>query len=466
MKKYMPLFALLALVLVAKLIFLTITYHNPVWDEAVFIGMGKWISTSQETGLWEKIRPPGLPLSLSLIFNITNSHVFGADFLILLFTLGSIILTYLIGCRVYNQKVGLIAGLLIFLTPVFFLNSNRVLTGIPSLFFCLLAIYAYLDKKYTLSALACAGAFLFRYPAGLIFPVIAILILSANLKYKQNKLFKTIQNNLKPFLNFTLVFIFLLSLYLIYNKIAYNSFFEPLIMAANHQSTFAGNVTGPAYILFYPVLLFSSNILLIFAFFSPWKKRSLSILLPLITFFLYFTIIPHKKERFILLALPYLAIFAAAGIYRLTTFSKEIYYKMIVYFILLLLLMPSLISFYFIFTADSENFPKTKPTYVESYYSFIENELGQKILTSDPIPATFTNKKFIPFYQDTEVGLEVLKKNINHSDAVIYNEDAFPWNSTIAKKQKEEMKSLLKKESKSIKNINVSNSLRKIYLLN
>lgn len=454
------LLALLILVVIVKLLFLSCTYHHPSWDEAVFLGMGKWIYSGGEIGLWETIRPPGLPLTLS-IGNLFGNYILYADIIISAFVLGVVGLTYLITKHLFDYKTAIAAAVITYITPVFFYNSNQIMTGIPSLFFCLLALHLYLRKSYILSGIACSLAFLFRFPAGLMLPAISIIMLyELAFDKKITRVYKKTKKNINPLLKFHITFIILMLVYLFSNKIIYGSFFQPLILASGHQSTFAGNITGWAYVFFYPAVLFSSNLFLLFALFTPKIKKNLYPLIPFILFFLYFTIIPHKKERFLILLLPYISILAAAGIKQVLDLTRDKYFRMTVYFILFLLLIPSLTNTFLIY----KNSLKQEPEFVDTYYNYIQTLEGL-IITSDPVPAAYTDKKFIDFYDDTEMGLQILKNNIDDAGAVIYSPEAFPWNDTKAKRQKQEMKNIIEQKAVSKKNITKWGRTREIYVL-
>ncbi|MGM5482452.1 MAG: hypothetical protein ACQESF_03240 [Nanobdellota archaeon] len=448
----------LIFIVCAKILFFSYTYHHPSWDESVFIGMGKWINSGQKTGLWEKIRPPGLPLLLSSI-PFKGDFVQKGDFIMLLLTLGIIILTYLSTKEFYTNKIALIASIITFINPIFFNNSNRILSSIPALFFCMLSLYLILKKKYIASGVACFFAFFFRYPAGLIYPAIFIIMILRD-KFENKEIFN--KSNIKRYFKFNVTFIVLLCLFLIYNKLIYGSFLEPLILASKHQSTFTGNVQGIAYLFFYPVVLFSTSIILLFAFISKDKKNIIYYYLtPLIIFFTYFTIIPHKEIRFLVIMIPFISILAAIGIAKVLSFRKDKYYKMTILFILFLLIVPSCINCFM----THKNFPKEKPNGIDEYINILNDKMNGTILTSDPIVAAYTNHKFIHFYDDTKKGLNIIKNNINNSQGIIYYKSAFPWNNKEAEKEKKEMLEIIKNKSSNMCSVQLQGGKREIYIL-
>src|SRR3989344_1513633 len=98
------------------------------WDESVYIGMGKYIASFGSVGLWEDIRPPGMPILLGFtwLFGIPYGYVS------LLFFLGTMGLLYLI----LRGTAGLIAAVLFAVAAVE--HSFLSMTHVPAAFFVLL----------------------------------------------------------------------------------------------------------------------------------------------------------------------------------------------------------------------------------------------------------------------------------------------------------------------------------------
>src|SRR3989338_5811597 len=65
--------------------FIMYSFHDLGWDESVYLGMGKYIYSSGEIGLWEEIRPPLLPLFLGVFLKLDLPYIFFSD--IILFAL-------------------------------------------------------------------------------------------------------------------------------------------------------------------------------------------------------------------------------------------------------------------------------------------------------------------------------------------------------------------------------------------
>ena len=160
-KKNIGLIIIIICFVLSKLFFI-VKYHLPIWDEAVYLGIGKYIYSFGSSGLWEIIRPLELPLALGWAWKLGFDYVKSAEIIVLLFALASICLTYLIGKKVFNQKTAVLSSLLLAITPVFFIQSSYILTEVPSTLFVLLAIYLFLESRQALSGVCCALAFMLK----------------------------------------------------------------------------------------------------------------------------------------------------------------------------------------------------------------------------------------------------------------------------------------------------------------
>jgi len=359
-----PLFYLIILIISIKLIFILTRYHLIIWDEAVYLGMGKWIYSGGKIGIWETIRPIGLPLLLGIFWKMGWNYIVSADIIMMVFSAGAVVMTYLIAEALFNKKIATITGLLTLFSPIFFHNSQKIMTGIPSLFFTLVALYLIIRKKYLIAGLYSGTSLIFRFPSALIFIAINLIFLYEYVKTKGWKI------SFDKILKYNITFFIVISIYFLYNKITYGSFLEPLILAGQHQSVAARNIDGLIHgIFYYPYTLIITNILLVFAlvpvFIRPKEKKMYFILIPLIVFFFYFSIIPHKQPRFALIFLPYFIIIATIGFFNLIRFIKD--YKILRLILLLsaiLMLFHPLIIDYKLFKTT----PSEEPEIFTEYY--------------------------------------------------------------------------------------------------
>src|SRR3989338_3581076 len=104
-KKYLSLFSLLLLFFLGLYVFFLLTRHHDIhWDEAVYISMGKYLYSLGTEGLFESIRPLGLPLILGFLWSIGFGTVFVYETLIFLFALGVLFLVFLLGTNIFSEE--------------------------------------------------------------------------------------------------------------------------------------------------------------------------------------------------------------------------------------------------------------------------------------------------------------------------------------------------------------------------
>jgi len=219
-RKHKVFFFILLLFFIIK-IYSIFIIHDIWWDSSVFLGMGKYIYSSGEVGLWESSRPIVWPLMLGFFWKIGLDAIFFGKLLVILFSSGVLILTYLIALDIFDKKVALISSLFLALSSTFFLFNNILHTEIPSTFFVLLGFYLFIKKQYNLSGLFLGIAFMTRF-----FQIFIFIALSLILFY----LFVKKKVPYKVLFYFSLFFLTPIVPYLISNYISYNNPFHPFIV--------------------------------------------------------------------------------------------------------------------------------------------------------------------------------------------------------------------------------------------
>jgi len=81
------------------------------WDSAVYIEMGKYIFSFGKIGLWEPARALVWPIFLGFLWKIGLNPIIFGRITGLIFSLGCIYLVYLIGRKVFNEKIALLSAL-------------------------------------------------------------------------------------------------------------------------------------------------------------------------------------------------------------------------------------------------------------------------------------------------------------------------------------------------------------------
>ncbi len=439
-KQLQPLLLILALFVAAKAAFL-LRYHLPIWDEAVYLGMGKYIYSLGGSGLWEILRPPALPLITGLIWKLQLPHVLISEIITVAFGAGSIAMCYLISNKLFNKRVAVLAAALLAASPLFFLYSSYVLTEVPSLFFVLATIYFFINKRYYLCGASAALAMLFKFPNGLVLAAIAAAVIIPRLISQKSQLW--------PLIKISAAF-FLVSLpFLVFNYVFYRPFtsnpfdaiFRPFILGAWHQSNPAKAITDPLLnYSFYAIEVFKQHfvfVLAIVAAFLFWKRKwfSDSGKLLLASYFViyaaYFTYIQNKDERFLILFLPAICIFAAASFFEVLKFSRSINLKPARSLALVAVITLLLLSFAVAIYKDYHFYswrPSSEPAVASELYKSVST-LGIKgaVLTSEPVFAAYSNNRFFTYYFTSFQGIPQELKALNEweqnktFEAVIYS---------------------------------------------
>lgn len=392
---------LLTFIVLGMIVLRFFTYHYLIWDEAVYLAIGKWLFSGGELGIWENFRPIGLSMILGALWKTGLDYLFLADVLMLGFLVGSAILMYYL-----TEEDKTLAVLMLVLTPVFFIQSIRVMTDIPAMFLILLSLYLFRKKNLEAAGLVVGIAFTFRFPVGLMILALNMIMILRKSRWTY-------------FLRMNLPFAGIILTYAIYLIAAYGSL-DPLIAAGQHQSSAVRSVSGILQnILYYPYTLIVTNLLLVFAFFN--RKLKKDILVPLIIFLGYFTIIGHKTPRFALMFLPFAVMLAVSGMQMIR--NKEFRFA-----VFILLLIPTIhINMQMI-----GNLPREEPSQVQFLSSF-----KGEILTSNPLPAFYSDARFYHYYNNLEDAHIILDKGLE-VDTIIYTPASFPCTDCTLKDELEE----------------------------
>ncbi len=469
-----PILALLLLFFLIKIYFITSRYHLPIWDEAVYIGMGKYIYSAGAAGLWEMIRPYGLPMILGASWSIGLDQVYSSQIIAIFFSCATIFMTYLIAKELFNKKVALVSAFLLAITPVFFLYSIYALTEIPSTLFVLLAVYFYIKKKYIYSGLFTGIAFLFRFPQGLILVPIALAMVAdwfferkypKNVKGKKNHSLSFKDNILiKNILFYAIGFAIIMIPFLSLNFIAYNDYtskatdaiFRPLILAAPHQGNIFESVGGDTLsarlydIFYYMIMMLKNNILFALSIFGAimllmrYKEKVRILSFAFLIYLAYYSYIINKQERFMIAFLPIICILTAYSLFYIIekllpkktaaikdydTLNEIMWKSALVSLIIIALIITSItpiktnVEYYYWLHPNGQ-----KPAIIEEYYSLINRlEINGAILISEPVIAVFTNNRLIEYvYVDGKILISNEWESDDDIAAVTYTQNTVP----------------------------------------
>ncbi len=294
-----------------------LSLHRALWfDEAIYIGMGKWFFSHGKIGIFDSLRPLLFPIWVGSLWKLGINPRVGAIFSNFIFAILSSIILF---------KLSKPLGKFRALPVVFFLLNILVLkfysfalTEPLAIFFVCLSIYYFMKRRYSLFGVFSGLTFLTRFPFAIVFLTGIVQILIDKKMRIKSKLSKILSSAISFFL--------VILPYFIFNYFKYNGhMFYPLLSAVRTVSSAPPNND----LLFYPKVLLSSNIMFAFAiipiillcfksFRNRISRKEVSLLLFNALAFLitlaYFTHVIHKESRYALAMLPYASLLAAYGL--------------------------------------------------------------------------------------------------------------------------------------------------------
>ncbi len=416
------------------------------WDESVYIGMAKHIYSFGKVGLWEDLRPWALPLFIGPFWKLGVNIITFSKAVILVFSCLAIYLVYRLGKEIFDKKTGLLASTILSITPVFFFYSTKILTEIPSVFFALLSTYLFAKKRFFYSGLFAGISFLTKFPQ----IILAVLFVISLLIFRSNKEQKKRQKKEQKFLdarNFITGLFLIILLSILLNISFYKNPVHTFVKAAPHQANILSSESN-SY-LYYIFELAKNNFLYVFVIFPVYfvfrtRQKSKELLtVILLVFLIYFSVIPNRQLRFSILFIPFMSILSAAGIFLAMQRIKK-YGPALIIFIFLLILGSSTIvlkdiSYYnWVVAKEPEKF--------SGVHKILENEKKGYVLTTDPIPAAYTDLKFIPFYYSVDEGYAVFLEKEANASAVIFDENFYPCFDKECNEKKQQMLRTLRQD--------------------
>ena len=390
-------------------------YNNLIlWDESVYLGMGKYIYSNGELGLWENLRPIIIPLIIGIFWKMNINYIITSQIIALLFSLATIIFTYHIAKELFDEKIAIIAAILLIINPLYIKHSTEIMTDILATSLVLFGIILFNKKEYLFSGIFCSIGFLTKYPAGIIFFSLLIYML-----YKKHNLY-----NLR---NIIIGFLILLILFLIINQNFYGDALLPLKNASTYQSNKSFSKIGIYNIGFYFIELIKQSYIYLLSligiiFILKNKNKKLIILIiPLFLYLIYFTYITMKHSRYIMLFISFIVILTSKGIFeiynkiKINKILKNYYYITII-----LLLLPTILQDYNLINIQITR----EPSKVIEVHDFLGKY--NNVLTTDPVTVAYKDIKIIPYYYSILSAEEVYNKNKANIDAILFTKDPFP----------------------------------------
>jgi len=370
-----------------------LSFYNDVWwDSAVYIGMGKYIFGN--SGLWEDSRPLVWPLILGFLWKIGFNIVLAGRILEIILGSLAIFMAYILGKKIFNKKIALLASLFLALSPTFFFFNGVLLTGIISTLFSLIGIYFLIQRKYMISGLLFGIAFMTRFLQLFVFVVVLLVAFIYLRKIK-------IENLIKLVIGFAAA----IAPFLFFNHIMYNNELFPLFQQFLLSSNSGWFNFQP--LSFYFIHLFKENFL--YLLFVPGiilmlRKKNMNkiiIVSIFLMFFIFFNIIKQKEMRFLILLFPYMYLLMSYSVFFIVDKLKNQYAQKIIFIIVGISLIFSLINISALYKNDLNKFDK----YEILQNKFKSDDVSGNLWVSNPVISVFSDKKvgklmYYPFFDE------------------------------------------------------------------
>lgn len=387
-----PLILLLVLAAAIRLVYL-FDWHTLWWDAGVYTGMGKWLWSQGTLGLWEDIRPVLWPAILGFFWKIKMNPIGLGRALTFALSIANIFLVFQIGKKVFNKRVATVATAIFAVSPIFFFLGFHNYTEIPSLFFTLLGVLVFLNKRYYLAGVFIGLAFLIRFPIALFGIPLAIILL-------WGKEWKRAGTLLGGFLT---LFIPLM----VFNWVLYG---VPLLTLLKGQQI-VGQVLGCTVLRFKPwynylYLIWIEHFFHVLAlpglYFTLKKinKNKALIALAVIIPLAYFMIVPCRDYRYLINVLPFIALLTAFGADEIINRFKKNWRPALFVFVLIAVIIIGGIQTIGYYRAHEQVVPDAA---AEGYFSALDGvETTKEIWVAHPNIAAYTDlplkKIYYPVY--------------------------------------------------------------------
>jgi len=338
------------LILILLIVFMTIVrlYYffklgaQPIWwDEADYLIISKIWASGMNAPEWLShftgMRPLLLSIIWTMFFKLGLGELFLRFFTVLLPSLATIFVVYLLGKDLYNKKIGLISAFMMSVYWVFFFYSFRLLTDISSVFFGILAFYFfwsfYIIKHKNiglyLAILFGVLAFSTRFALALVLItcVIYLLFIKKFSIIKDKTIWKS------------LIFLLLCSapylIYFIINKFqVFKIYFGESAISIKEPIAWyiiplLGSLLHNVWLIAFLIgLLFLIPLILGFDVFWKQKNKSLNadffvFLWLLVHLFFYIVIIRGANDRWLLMLMPAIFFISAKGMVFIYNFVKK-----------------------------------------------------------------------------------------------------------------------------------------------
>lgn len=420
--QHYPLLSIVLGTLVLRLFYVLLNY--PLWwDSHVYIGIGKYIYSSGEIGMWESFRPLIHPLILGFFWKLGFNPIFIGKILDIIYSLLVVFLTYTIAVKIFDKTTAVISSLILSFTALLIMFVGLILSDLPAMVLGLLGIFLVVDEnkqwwKFLLAGICISLSFLTRFPQGIWFAAVLLMLVVQK---------EDFTSKIKRGVILTVGFSLPIIPYLIFNYYRYGFALEPfragswIVTTATwvYANSLAYYFTD--FFLSLPIFLFFFGYLYYFWKEKLWKKQEHFLLLALcILTIAYFLYVPRKEPRYLATILPFLAMvvaFTIIKIYQQLQSASKPWLKprALVVICVLLVLIPLPIELHF----------ERAPTFEKEVLQAIEeNNITGTILTTDPSLVSYVDLKVVTF-DGIEYAPIVYDRNREHYQLIFVNECDF-----------------------------------------
>lgn len=318
------------------------------WDEAIYAQVSKeivqggdWLTLHWEYKPWFE-KPPLFMWTTALLYRFFGVNEFGARAASAFSGIALVAVTYLTGKLSYNERVGLLAAIIL-LTCYHFLSFSRFGTmDVMLALFTYLALYAYLRLRegnqnwWYMVGVCCALALMVKGAGGLIAPATILLALTFD-----KRLMVSVQSRhfwLAGLLAFIIVAPWHILMYAWYGRAFIDEYIGYHVIARSTR-TLEGHPTTFLYYFgklvdgFFPwcLLVPFSIVSSVKEILKGQSRSSIFLLVSLLVFGLY-TLIPTRRPWYIVPIFPALSILVAALIIKLhqSYQARPVYRRLIV----------------------------------------------------------------------------------------------------------------------------------------
>lgn len=371
--------------------------------------------------------PPLLPLTIGLSYKIFGVSEWSTRLIPVLATAGSVVLIFLIGLRIYNLKIGIMAALLALTTPMSLYFGKNASHEPLTLFFILVSFYGYMSSERMKSAklFFIAGLVLAQLTAWAGYFLVPALTIIHLLRKEFNQL-----KNLIPY---WILSIILFSIHLSYvdiltGTIAGGNLFESLFLRTGLLATAQpSGFNLPNYLnqlrLWFSTL-YTLTLMLLVTFWiviktfnikhHDWPIVSLGIIG--IIYIILFSNSVYIHNYLIFYFLPFLGIAGALG---LDALSKIMLFKRIYPILIILILVFVFLERRNFLNALNEGSPDKFA--VEVGRAINRNSKPEDLVIVSPLKFSYSSDKFLRFYSDRTI-LYSDRDNLNYDARVIVDQ--------------------------------------------